>query len=157
MLSAGLCFKHVLSAGGTMVKETASVLGLRGVESLAKVTQLLKHWNWDVPLRGVSSSHTTLQKCSPWAPVLPPFRLPHVDTSCPWRPSDKSEAAEWVGQADDLSAALLVLVGVLLASGFANAKKTPGFPSFVLVSRAVTAHLILKMPAECMLPRGRLS
>lgn len=57
--------------------------------------------------------------------------FPHVDTSCLWRPSDKSEPAEWVGQADDLSSTLPVLVEVP-GSGSANAKKTTGFPSFLL-------------------------
>lgn len=53
------CSKHVLRPGGAAVNKTARALGLREVKALAKVTQLLKQWNWDVPLQGVSFSHTT--------------------------------------------------------------------------------------------------
>lgn len=99
MLSVSLGFKHVLRAGDAMVSKTTGVLGLREVGSLAGVTQLLKQWNCDVSLQDVSFSHTIRQKCSPWAPVLSPLWFLHVDISCLWRSRDKSEPAEWVGQA----------------------------------------------------------
>lgn len=44
----------------------------------------------------------------------------------------------------------MVLVEGFLALGFANAKETVGFPSFLLVSREVTAHLIFKISPEFM-------
>lgn len=79
--------KYVLNAEdaeGTMMNKTARALGLRKVKSLAKVTQLSKQWNWNVPLQNLSSHPPHCRSGLPGLPVLFcffPLLFPHVDTS----------------------------------------------------------------------------
>lgn len=82
-------------------------------------------------------------------PVLSPLQIPQVDTSRAFGGQVTNlRCLRGFEKADDLDSAFLVLVEVFLALGFAKCQKTTGFPSFLFVSREVTAHLILKMSSE---------